>query len=185
MQQMEENIAYNLRKIRKSRNMSLDLLAQITGVSKSMLGQIERGESNPTIGTVGKIVEGLKVSFEDLLYSRESEVKIVDKEDYCVLKKEEGKYTVKSIFPYDQKNHMEINQIMIQGGERYCGRILGENAMRYLLVKQGNATVEVDQKRYYIAQGDAMRISSKGEYVFCNMGNSELIIEEIMSLQLK
>ena len=68
MGQIEMNIASNLKKIRKSRNMSLDMMAEETGVSKSMLGQIERGESNPTVSTIGKIVEGIKIAFDDLLY---------------------------------------------------------------------------------------------------------------------
>ena len=51
MNQLDKNIAVNLKRIRKSRNMSLDMLAEKTGVSKSMLGQIERGESNPTVAT--------------------------------------------------------------------------------------------------------------------------------------
>ena len=71
MNQIDRNIALNLRRIRKTKNMSLDMLADRTGVSKSMLGQIERGESNPTVATIGKIVEGLKVPFEQLLYERE------------------------------------------------------------------------------------------------------------------
>ena len=57
MSQLEKNIALNLKRIRKSHHMSLDMMAEKTGVSKSMLGQIERGESNPTISTIGKIVE--------------------------------------------------------------------------------------------------------------------------------
>ena len=61
MTQLDKNIALNLKRIRKSKNMSLDMLAERTGVSKSTLGQIERGESNPTVSTIGKIVEGLKV----------------------------------------------------------------------------------------------------------------------------
>ena len=68
MTQIDKNIAFNLKRIRKSKNMSLDMLAERTGVSKSMLGQIERGESNPTVSTIGKIVEGLKVPFEQLIY---------------------------------------------------------------------------------------------------------------------
>ena len=70
MTQIDKNIAFNLKRIRKSKNMSLDMLAERTGVSKSMLGQIERGESNPTVSTIGKIVEGLKVPFEQLIYNR-------------------------------------------------------------------------------------------------------------------
>ena len=38
MNQLDKNIAANLKRIRKSRNMSLDAMAEKTGVSKSMLG---------------------------------------------------------------------------------------------------------------------------------------------------
>ena len=55
MTQLDKNIAFNLKRIRKSKNMSLDMLAERTGVSKSMLGQIERGESNPTVSTLSLI----------------------------------------------------------------------------------------------------------------------------------
>ena len=46
--------------------MSLEEVAEQTGVSKSMLGQIERGEANPTIGNLGKICSGLRVHLSDL-----------------------------------------------------------------------------------------------------------------------
>lgn len=37
--------------------------AELSGVSKAMIGQIERGESSPTLSTIWKIANGLKVSF--------------------------------------------------------------------------------------------------------------------------
>ena len=52
-------ISMNLKHIREERKLSLDKVAKMTGVSKSMLGQIERGDSNPTIATVWKIANGL------------------------------------------------------------------------------------------------------------------------------
>ena len=39
----------------------------MTGVSKTMLSQIERSESMPTISTIWKISNGLKVKFDTLL----------------------------------------------------------------------------------------------------------------------
>ncbi|MDF2663062.1 MAG: family transcriptional regulator, partial [Paenibacillus sp.] len=42
-------VGKNLKSIRKSRDLSLDKLAELTGVSKAMLAQVERGDSNPTI----------------------------------------------------------------------------------------------------------------------------------------
>ena len=48
MSMLDKNIAANLKRIRKAKNMSLDRMAEQTGVSKSMLGQIEGG-GNPTL----------------------------------------------------------------------------------------------------------------------------------------
>lgn len=55
MEKINTIISNNIKMIRKKRKMSLDNLSEITGVSKSMLGQIERGESNPTIAVLWKI----------------------------------------------------------------------------------------------------------------------------------
>ena len=67
MEDISQVIAKNLKEIREQRRLSLDRVAELTGVSKSMLGQIERGESNPTIQTVWKMANGLKVSLTALI----------------------------------------------------------------------------------------------------------------------
>ena len=51
------NIGKKLKIARQSRNMTLDELAEVTGVSKPMLGQIERGQSSPTVTTLWKIAD--------------------------------------------------------------------------------------------------------------------------------
>lgn len=53
-------VAENLKRLREERKLSLDAVAKCSGVSKSMLGQIERGVTNPTISTLWKIANGLK-----------------------------------------------------------------------------------------------------------------------------
>ena len=90
MTQLDKNIAFNLKRIRKSKNMSLDMLAERTGVSKSMLGQIERGVSNPTVSTIGKIVDGLKVPFEQLIYDRQEFMVMPSLEEAPVFRAKEG-----------------------------------------------------------------------------------------------
>lgn len=60
MEQSTEAISSNLKGYRENRNLSLDQLSDLTGVSKSMLRQIETGQSNPTITTIWKIANGLR-----------------------------------------------------------------------------------------------------------------------------
>ena len=71
--QIKFNIGKNLNNVRKRRRLSLDKVAELTGVSKAMLGQIERGESTPTVNVLWKIATGLKVSFSSLLANREED----------------------------------------------------------------------------------------------------------------
>ena len=46
-------VGENIKRIRKSKKLSMERLAAEAGVSRSMLGQIERGEANPSVGIVG------------------------------------------------------------------------------------------------------------------------------------
>ena len=67
MDYLSNNVAVNLKRFRQYRGMSLDQMAERTGVSKSMLAQIERGQANPSIGVLSKITAGLQIEFEDLI----------------------------------------------------------------------------------------------------------------------
>lgn len=60
-------IANNLAEIRHQRKLSLDKLSELSGVSKALLGQIERSESNPTVNTLWKIASGLQIPFNRLI----------------------------------------------------------------------------------------------------------------------
>ena len=52
MREIHEIIAENLKKYRKNEGLTLDKVATMTGVSKTMLGQIERLDSIPSISTI-------------------------------------------------------------------------------------------------------------------------------------
>ncbi|STU41010.1 Cro/CI family transcriptional regulator [Klebsiella pneumoniae] len=53
-----QHLAATLKTLRQQRGWSLSRLAEETGVSKAMLGQIERNESSPTVATLWKIATG-------------------------------------------------------------------------------------------------------------------------------
>lgn len=60
-------VGSNLRRIRTSRGLSLERLARASGVSRAMLGQIELGQSTPTINTIWKIARALNCPFSVLI----------------------------------------------------------------------------------------------------------------------
>ncbi|MGI9386403.1 MAG: helix-turn-helix domain-containing protein [Methyloligellaceae bacterium] len=64
---ISERLASRLKEARKSRGLSLDSLAKLSGVSKSMLSQIERAESSPTVASLWNLTQALNVDFSGLL----------------------------------------------------------------------------------------------------------------------
>lgn len=56
-----------LKDARQRQGLSLDGVAKLSGVSRSMVSQIERGESNPTVATLWNLTRALQVDFAGLL----------------------------------------------------------------------------------------------------------------------
>jgi len=63
---LNERIAQRVRDLRAARGMSLDALAKLCSVSRSMISLIERGESSPTAVVLEKLATGLNVSLASL-----------------------------------------------------------------------------------------------------------------------
>src|SRR3954452_4806276 len=66
-QELKRRVGENVERLRKSWGFSMERLAGLSGVSRAMLGQVESGESMPTIGLLWKISRGLDVRYADLL----------------------------------------------------------------------------------------------------------------------
>ena len=79
MEYLNSMIGKKLKEIRVMKGLSLEDVAKLTGVSKAMLGQIERSVSNPTVSTLWKIATGLKVSFSFFIEDQRNEIELVEK----------------------------------------------------------------------------------------------------------
>ena len=51
---IQQAVAENIHRIRKAQKLSIDRAAELSGVSKSMWGQIERGLANPTVSVLSR-----------------------------------------------------------------------------------------------------------------------------------
>lgn len=179
MDYINRNVSINLKRIRKSKKMSLDVVAEQTGVSKSMLGQIERGESNPTVAILGKIVSGLRVSFNDLVSMPKEEIYMVKKESLTPTKEVADQYNVYTYFPYEEDRGFEVYVVEVQPGCRYVTGSHGENTSEYINVFQGQLTLEVDGEVNVISNGDAIRFNSDKEHFYINNGDEPLVFNMI------
>ncbi|MCE1253954.1 MAG: XRE family transcriptional regulator, partial [Anaerolineae bacterium] len=163
-------VAQNLKKIRDEKKLSLDKLAELTGVSKSMLGQIERGESSPTISMVWKIANGLKISFTSLFSAPASDVDLVRKEDIHPLLEDQGKYRLYPFFNIEQDRSFEIYRVEIEPGGLLSAEAHPGGTQEFISVFGGILNLRVDEQEYLLKNGDALRFRADRPHVYANPG---------------
>ncbi|WHH61085.1 XRE family transcriptional regulator [Petroclostridium sp. X23] len=180
MENLNSIIAVNLKCIRDKRKLSLDKVAELTGVSKSMLGQIERQESNPTITTLWKIANGLKISFTSLLNYPQQDTVIVTKNDVNGLTEDNGKYCVYPLFPYEDGRRFEIYSAEIKKGGYLSSEPHGEETQEFITVFKGELTIRFGREEYTVKEGDSIRFKADKPHAYHNSGDKLTTISMII-----
>ena len=114
MDYLSHNVSENLKRIRQSKGMSLDQVAEQTGVSKSMLAQIEKGTANPSIGVLGKITSGLRIELQRLIDPPRVDYALISPDDLVPTKELLGQYRVWTCFPYEDSREVEVYRIDVE-----------------------------------------------------------------------
>jgi transcriptional regulator with XRE-family HTH domain len=72
-QALSGQLGKTIQRMRKAYNLSLSELAEQSGVAKSIISQIERNETNPTLATIWRLSQALDVSIERVLATTDEE----------------------------------------------------------------------------------------------------------------
>ncbi|WP_027415158.1 helix-turn-helix domain-containing protein [Aneurinibacillus terranovensis] len=168
MHRINLNIGKNLNRIRKERNLSLDKVAEITGVSKAMLGQIERGESNPTVTTLWKIANGLHVSFSSLIEEEAPSITVISADNIAPILENDGKYRVYPFFPFEPKKQFEIFSIVLEPGCSHESEAHHAGVEEYIMVCEGTLEVLIEYETYVVKQDSAIHFQAGRPHIYRN-----------------
>jgi transcriptional regulator with XRE-family HTH domain len=165
---LNEIIASNLKRLRTERKLSLSKLAELSGVSKVMIGQIERGESNPTINTIWKIANGLKVSYTTLIDEPTSNLLLVKKEDTTNQSSEDGKYRIYCSFTSHNQRNFELFTVELDADSSYNSNAHGEKIQEYILIFEGELTLKIEGQEYLLKSGDSIMFDASKPHIYQN-----------------
>lgn len=172
-------VGQNLRRLRNSLGLSLDEASKLTGVSKAMLGQIERGESSPTISTLWKIASGLKVNFNSLLEDEENELILVKKSDIKAVEEENGKMMLYPIFKFSSKRGVDVFLVELEPGCRHISATHKNVLEEMVLVVEGTLTLQVEKEIYEIHAGNSLKFDGALNHIYMNKGNEKVAFHNI------
>jgi len=157
-------IAGNLRRTRLARGFSVRELAELTGVSKALISQIERGVANPTIEVLTRLAGSLGLTFAELTRTRLA--------GFEVLRRGEGppavagEMSVRSLFSAADRRRFELAEGDLPPMTRSAKSAHGHGSVEHAYVVSGEVTVETATWSVRLGEGDAVRFESETDHVY-------------------
>jgi len=164
--EINEVVGINIKQMRNDKSLSLDDLSELTGVSKSMLGQIERGESSPSINVLWKITNGLKIDFSKIISQEEPEIEIVKQKKPKVY--DNGKCKIHKVFSFSNKRNFETYNVELESQGHYKASKHVKGSEEYIFVYQGSLTIRIEGKDHFVNSGQSIRFHSDQSHEYLN-----------------
>lgn len=175
-------VGANLRRLRTRRGLSLEKLATLSGVSRAMLGQIELGQSAPTINVLWKIARALEVTFSALISARtQSGALVLRAAESKVLTSKDRSFTSRALFPFDEPRRVEFYELHLAGGSSEVADPHPPGTSENLVVTAGTVEIDVAGDTHRLEAGDSILFEADTPHVYRAVGKHEAVMYLVMT----
>jgi len=165
----EPIIQINLKAIRTDAGLSLTATEALTGVSKAMLGQIERGESSPTIATLWKLCKGFQLPLSTLITEPPSGEYQFDES-----------ISVQTLFPFDPALGSETFVVGLAPGLTHDSSAHRPGVVEDVFAVDGDFDAFFDGKWHRVARGKSLRFAADQPHGYRNLGPFAVHVHNII-----
>jgi transcriptional regulator with XRE-family HTH domain len=172
---VNRRIAERVRELRAERRLSLDVVAAKSGVSRSMISLIERGESSPTAVVLAKLAAGLGVTLSSLFDAPAAAAParsgpVAHRDEQPQWRDPASGYVRRNVSPPGVPQPMQIVEVRFPPR----GRVAFENGARdrrvhqQVWVLEGTIDVTVGLQRHRLRAGDCLAMELDRPTMFHN-----------------
>ena len=151
-----------LKEARHAQGLSLESVASLSGVSRSMVSQIERGESSPTIATLWNLTRALNVDFAALLDSEPAQdrISVLRAADVPVIETLGRKCRIRILSAPQDAGRTEIYELHFDTDGQLSSQPHSRGACETLTVLEGALQVESGEAVDSVTAGDTARYAA-------------------------
>ncbi|MEM7210172.1 MAG: XRE family transcriptional regulator [Pseudomonadota bacterium] len=164
-----------LQSVRKSRQLTLADLSERSGVSKSMLSQIERGTVNPTVAVLWNLTHTLGVDIGDFLkradgQEHDASAHIEHLKDYLTptISSADGKCVLRILSPQYPLPPAEWYEVIVEAGGELDSDPHIEGTNEHLTVLEGKLEVRLPERSIALGKGETLRYSADKPHCIAN-----------------
>ena len=146
-------------RLRQSYDLTLGQLAEKSGVAKSIISQIERNETNPTLGTIWRLSQALDTSIEEVLRTEERPplIEKVSGAQIPILMSEDGKFRLRITGWSNVVDWVQVYEIEAQPGGVLDSEAHAPGSVENLTLYTGHVRVTSGGETFEGEAGETLR----------------------------
>jgi transcriptional regulator with XRE-family HTH domain len=175
---INHHLGDRVKRLRSDRDWSLEALANASGVSRSMLSQIERNQANPTLAVTLRIARSFNMSLGDLLESPHatSAVTVIRAEDHTYHYRSDKHCRIRTLSPLNLEKDVEFYEVQLQPGGALRSAPHFEGTREFLTVQRGQVRVESAADSEILHPGDSANYRADVPHAIVNTGKGEAVL---------
>jgi len=166
-----------IRELRRRRGWTLEQLASLSGVSRSMLSQIERGAANPTLGVAHRIAQAFGLTVGDLVdeASDRSRIEVIRAEDRGFLFRDDDQCRIRTLSPLNLEKDVEFYELRLKPGGVIESAAHYEGTREFLTVEKGAVRITSGEETCELRQGDSAHYPADVPHAIANRSRGETV----------
>lgn len=167
-----EVMATELREHRRQRDLSLEELAALSGVSRSMISKVERAEAVPSTAVLSRLAEALGITFSRLMAPAvEREIVIIPAARQPVLRDEVSGFTRRCLSPMLPGRGIDwVLNTLPPGGTTGEFTAHRRGVAEYIFVLKGRLRAKIGATDVLLSEGDSLFFEADAAHAFTNVG---------------
>ncbi len=175
---INRDLGSRVRHLRTARGWSLESLANASGVSRSMLSQIEREQANPTLAVTLRIARAFGLSLGELLEmpGAATTVNVIRAEDHAYHYRSDKDCRIRTLSPLNLEKDIEFYEVRLQAGGALRSSPHFEGTREFLTVQKGRVRAESAGDAEELNSGDSASYRADVPHALINAGKSEAVM---------
>ena len=175
---INEDLGRRVKKLRADRGWSLEELSSVSGVSRSMLSEIERERANPTLSVTYRIARAFGLSLQDLIESADSasSIQVTRANDSAQVFRSDKQCEIRTLSPLNLEKDIEFYEVRLPVDGALASQPHVDGTREFLTLKEGGVNLQSGNFTESLGKGDSATYRADVAHSIANSGKREAVL---------
>ena len=173
------DLCRRVKALRQARGWSLERLAAASGVSRSMLSQIERDRANPTLAVTLRIAEAFQITLGELVGetgAKASGIEVIRADNPAHHYRSDDTCRIRTLSPLNLEKDVEFYEVELTPGGALRSSAHFDGTREFLTVERGKVRITSGESRVDLGRGDSATYRADVTHTIENAGRGDALL---------